>query len=124
VVAEMKAEPDLHRLVVLWVRHVVTIGDRVAGLAVALSRAADADPEAASLVERIDEERRTGARGFVSHLQARGVLRPGLTVEAGADMCWMLANPMVLRRLRDERGWTTGEVQDWLVRLVEASLFE
>lgn len=109
-------------LVRLWVDQVLGVAYRVGQLEVVLNRAVDADAEAAALRERIDVERRGGARMFVSHLASVGGLREGLSVDEGADMCWVLMNPMLQRRLRAERGWTRAAVEDWLVRLTSASL--
>jgi hypothetical protein len=118
----MQAEPDPAVVVRLWVQQVQEVATRVGGLAQALSRAVDVDDEAASLLARIDDERRAGATMFLRHLEGRGWLRPGLTVERAADMCWMLMNPQLQLRLRDERGWSGDEVEAWLVRLASTSL--
>ena len=37
-------------------------------------------------------------------------------------MAWVLMNPLFVRRLRDERGWSDDQVRAWLVRLTQASL--
>ena len=79
----------------------MSVGDRLAPLAVVLARAVDADAEAAALQDRIDAERRAGAAMFVSHLASVGGLRDGLTRRPeAADMCWVLMNPLLQRRLR------------------------
>jgi hypothetical protein len=121
-VRRMQAEEDPGVLVRLWVQQVLDVAARVGGLALTLSRAADVDEEAAALLAGIDAERRAGATMFLRHLDDRAWLRPGLTVEHAADMCWMLMNPLLPRRLRDERGWTRDEVEEWLVRLASTSL--
>jgi hypothetical protein len=59
---------------------------------------------------------------FVSHLAGVGGLREGLSVDEAVDMCWILMNPLLQARLRTERGWTRGAVEDWLVRMTAASL--
>ncbi len=113
---------DAVLLVRLWVDQLLGVADRLAPLEVVLNRAVDADAEAAALRARIDVERRGGARMFVAHLASVGGLRDGLTVDAGADMCWILMSPLLQARLRAERGWSRKQVEDWLIRLTSSSL--
>jgi AcrR family transcriptional regulator len=121
-VLAMMTVTDPARLVRLWVEQLLGVTDRLAPLEAVLNRAVDVDAEAAALRVRIDVERQGGARMFVTHLASVGGLPDGLTVEAGADMCWVLMNPLLQARLRNERGWTREAVEDWLVRLTTASL--
>ncbi len=116
------ADPAL--LVRLWVAQVLGVADRLAPLEIVLNRVVDVDAEAAALRDRIDAERRGGARMFVSHLASVGGLREGLSVDEAVDMCWILMNPLLQRRLRAERGWTRAAVEDWLVRMASASLLD
>jgi predicted transcriptional regulator len=37
-------------------------------------------------------------------------------------MAWVLMNPLLVRRLREERDWTDDQVRTWLRRLTKASL--
>jgi AcrR family transcriptional regulator len=121
-IARMREERDPETLVELWVAQVMGVGVRSGALALVLARAVDVDPEAAALQRRIDVERRTGASLFVGGLAAIGGLRPGLSVEEGADLAWVLMNPLLVRPLRADCGWSDEEVEAWLVRLVKASL--
>ena len=118
----MQELTDPPELVRLWVGQVLGVADRVAPLELVLARAVDVDPEAAALRNGMEEQRREGARMFVSHLAAVGGLRAGLTVDEATDMCWVLMNPLLQQRLRAERGWTRTAVEDWLLRLASASL--
>jgi AcrR family transcriptional regulator len=121
-IARMRAERDPDILVGLWVDQVLRVGSRVGALAAVLARAVDVDAEADALQARIDVERRTGASMFVAGLAAIGGLRPDVTPGEGADMAWVLMNPLLVRRLRQERGWSDEQVRVWLVRLTRASL--
>ena len=113
---------DPAELVRLWVGQVLSIAERLAPLEMVLNRAVDADAEAAALRARIDVERRGGALMFVTHLESVGGLRDGLTVDAAADICWVLMNPLLQARLRTDCGWTGEAIEDWLVRMSAASL--
>lgn len=121
-ITRMRQVRDPARLVELWVDQVMRVGERVGPLAAVLARAVDADPEAAALQERIDVERRAGAAMFVGGLAAIGGLRSDVSEQEGADMAWVLMNPLFVRRLRAERDWTDDQVRAWLRRLTRASL--
>jgi AcrR family transcriptional regulator len=121
-IARMRAERDPVELVRLWVEQVLRVGARTGALAQVLARAVDVDADAAALQARIDVERRTGAGMFVAGLAAIGGLRADLSQEEGADMAWVLMNPLLVRRLREERGWVDEQVRGWLLRLTTASL--
>jgi AcrR family transcriptional regulator len=121
-VARMRQERDPDTLVELWVDQVLRVGARVGQLAWVLARAVDVDPEAAVLQERIDVERRAGAAMFVGGLAAIDGLRADVSEQEGADMAWVLMNPLFVRRLREDRQWTDGQVRAWLRRLTKASL--
>jgi AcrR family transcriptional regulator len=121
-IARMRGERDPETLVGLWVAQVVRVGRRSGALALVLARAVDVDPEAAALQARIDVERRTGASLFVGGLAAIGGLRSDVGTEQGAQMAWVLMNPLVVRPLREDHGWTDDQVEAWLARLAKASL--
>jgi AcrR family transcriptional regulator len=121
-VARMRAERDPETLVELWVDQVMRVGARVEKLAAVLSRAVDADSEAAALQVRIDGERLIGASMFVAGLAGIGGLRPDVSQAEGADMATVLMNPLLVRRLRQDRGWGDDQVRVWLRRLSKASL--
>jgi AcrR family transcriptional regulator len=121
-VAAMRAERDPDTLVDQWVTHVLTVGSRVAPLALVLASAADVDEDAASLHRQIDDERHTGAANFVSRLEVIGGLRHDLTVAEGADMAWVLMDPLLALRLRRQRGWSEHQIREWLLRLTQTSL--
>ncbi len=123
-VLAMQEVTDPATLVRLWVDQVLGVAERLAPLEVVLNRAVDGHPEAAELRARIDLERQGGARMFVTHLASVGGLRDGLGVERAVDICWILMNPLLQGRLRNERGWAGEAIEDWLVRIATASLLE
>jgi AcrR family transcriptional regulator len=121
-IARMRQERDPETLVELWVDQVLRVGARVGQLAWVLARAVDVDREAAALQQRIDVERRAGAAMFVGGLAAIDGLRADVSEQEGADMAWVLMNPLFVRRLREDRDWTDDQVRVWLRRLTKASL--
>ncbi|GGM90829.1 hypothetical protein ACFFX1_19330 [Dactylosporangium sucinum] len=59
---------------------------------------------------------------FVGHLAAAGHLRGGLDPAAAADACWVLLSPQLYRLSTVDRGWTADAYEEWLTRMLAASL--
>jgi AcrR family transcriptional regulator len=105
-----------------WARQVSDMNERVAGLALVLVAAADADPEVAQLLSVVETQRLTGGRMLVGWLSDRGGLRRGVTAERAAQICWIQSDPAGYRRLVVERGWTTALYQRYLVDVIRATV--
>ncbi|HEU5000650.1 MAG TPA: helix-turn-helix domain-containing protein [Lapillicoccus sp.] len=105
-----------------WARQVSDVNERVAGLALVLVAAADADPEVAQLLSVVETQRLTGGRMLVSWLSERGGLRRGVAAERAAQICWIQSDPVDYRRLVVERGWTTAQYQRYLVDVIRATV--
>jgi AcrR family transcriptional regulator len=78
-----------------------------------LSRAADANPEAAALFARLLGQRDAGQGVLVRALHERGLLRDGLTADRARDVVHALMAPEVYRLLVVDRGWSPEEYRDW-----------
>jgi AcrR family transcriptional regulator len=107
-------EPDPHRQVELYAATQPGIHRRSGPLLLALAGAASSDPELDALWREIEASRRVGQSRFVGMLAARGVLRPGLTVEDGADGLWVLTSITVYDMLVHTRGWSVERYERWL----------
>lgn len=90
---------------------------------VATAQAAAGDPDLRVFVETIETERAIGSRNIVRMLDDRFGLRPGLTVDEGADIVWTLTGPDVVERLVERRGWSWVRYQEWFVETVHHGLF-
>ncbi|OLL71069.1 Transcriptional regulator, TetR family [Pseudonocardia sp. Ae168_Ps1] len=106
----------------LWADMVVDVQGRVAALAAVVDAAADTDPEVGALRARGERERLDGARAFAAHLDSLGGLRPDLSPDTAADVCWTLNDGASYRRLLGLRGWSAVAYRDWLTRVTTASL--
>jgi AcrR family transcriptional regulator len=118
----MQEEEDPAALLADWVAMNAAIAGRLAGLHHVLVVAADADPEAATLLTTVEQQRASGARTFVTRLDALGGLRPRLDVDRGAAIAEVLMDPMPYRRLVLLRGWTPEEYTECLQRMAAAAL--
>ncbi len=72
------------------------------------------DPEMARLWTLWQQRHLVAMRRGVAALAARGGLRPGLSIEAAADVLYALAGTEVYRSLVQERGWSPDQYERWL----------
>jgi AcrR family transcriptional regulator len=116
--------PTVRASLVAYARIVELLTTRVGPLVrIATAQAAAGDPDLRAFVETIETERAIGTHNIVRTLDDRFGLRPGLTVEEGADIVWTLTGPDVVERLVERRGWTWARYQEWLVETVHHGLF-
>ena len=116
-------ESDPHRQVELYAATQPGIHRRSGPLLLALAGAAASDPELDALWREIEASRRMGQSRFVEMLAARGRLRPGLSVEDGADGLWVLTSITVYDMLVHTRGWSVESYERWLSdRLIDLLL--
>ena len=118
------AEHDPDRLVRMWVDLQLDVGYRATPIGVVVLAAADVDADAQALLDLIRRETLVGATAFVTHVADVGGLRPGLSVERAADVCWALVNAMLLPLLVTARRWPPQEYREWMVHLVSATLLD
>jgi AcrR family transcriptional regulator len=121
-VARIKAEPDLAGKVARYAEMAGAITARVGPLLDRLVAGARAgDVELAALVDRLDQQRVVGVRGFVGHLDEAGVLPAGLGPDRAADIVLTLVSPATFAAL-GSRGWSNEDVQRWLAGVVPTAL--
>src|SRR4051812_21186418 len=80
------------------------------------------DPDAAALVAEREAGRRKRARAYVRSWKSQGVLRPGLTVGAAADILWALGDPGVYRLFVMKSGWSGDRFERWIRETTETLL--
>jgi AcrR family transcriptional regulator len=91
------------------------LGERTLGLVTTLlAQSALGDPELRAFAETIESERAVGTRMTAQHVANRFGLRPGLDVEAAADVLWALTAPDITDRLVNRRDWGWDRYQQWL----------
>lgn len=89
------------------------INQRTSDIYELLRRAADADPEAAALLDAIGRQRGEGQGQIVRALHRKRLLRPGLPAAEAADIVHTILAPEVYRLLVHDRGWTPLRFQRW-----------
>ncbi len=88
----------------------------------ALRDARGSDPELRRLWDEMEAWRLDGQGRFVRMLADRGVLRPGLGVDAGIDIAWTLCSLAVYDSLVLGRGWSDERYQAWLAETLVQEL--
>jgi hypothetical protein len=121
-IRDLLALDDAAALVAEWVRVLVEIDARAAGLLRALEVAADGDEEAASLLDEYRGQRLTGARAVVKRLAALDALAGTMSRADAADVAWLATDPLLFDRLVRGRGWSVGKFADWLTATLTGQL--
>jgi AcrR family transcriptional regulator len=121
-VRELLAMKDPVVLLTSWVRVMVAIDVRVAGLFRVLEVAADGDVTAHLLLDEYRRQRLVGARAMVKRLGGLQVLTEGMSRVEAADVAWLATDPVLYDRLVRIRGWSVGTFEAWLARTLTDQL--
>ena len=119
---EVVEEPDPERRIRLNARNSRAVKERAGAIMEVIRAAAPGDPDAAELWSRIETEFHANQRTIVDGLAREGALKPGLSVDAAADILWALNHPGLYQLLTAERGWTPEHYELWLVDLLRSQL--
>ena len=119
---ELLALDDAVALLTAWVRVMVAIDVRVAGLFRALEVAADGDEAANGLLEESRRQRLVGARTVVKRLVALNALTDAVSRADAADVAWLATDPVLFDRFVRIRGWSVGRFETWLTRTLTGQL--
>jgi len=115
-VQAIRAEPDPGQKIVIYAKAVRRIQQRLAPLFLALRDAATTEPEAGELWRAMGERRAANMRLFISDIRDAGGLRPGLSVDAAADMVWAMNSSEMYILLTGDRGWSPQRFERWLAQ--------
>jgi AcrR family transcriptional regulator len=121
-VRELLALDDADALITAWVRVMVAIDVRVAGLFLALEVAADGDDAASGLLEESRRQRLVGARAVVKRVAALDALTGAVSRADAADIAWLATDPVLFDRFVRIRGWSVGKFESWLTRTLTGQL--
>src|SRR3546814_18520000 len=92
----------------------VQVNERLGDLYRILLNAADADPEAATQLQELTQQRQQGQRAIARSLARRGALRSGLRERDAADLVHALLSPELYRLLVNDRRWSPERYAAWL----------
>ncbi|MCH1867352.1 TetR/AcrR family transcriptional regulator [Nocardioides sp. CFH 31398] len=115
-------EPDPVRKLELFAAMAREVNVRIAPVHALLRAAAVSHDDAQELLDRAEQQRRTGSRGPAAHLAELGLLRPGLTVERAADGFYVLTSATVFADLVERCGWSGDEYERWLADTLVATM--
>lgn len=116
------AEPSPERLLVKLASRAAEALERQADLLSVVWQAAPHEPEIATLEEHASLGRWDDMRTVAVELEARGCLRPGLTVDGATDTLWVGTSPQSYSMLVRRRGWTRDGWAEWLGDLLVRAL--
>lgn len=116
-IEQIRACPDPVEALELTVRLTATYEPKIHGVAMALTRLAPSDPDAAAALEDRMRMRRAGLTEILRKLEERGKLAPDWTVRQVADVLWEASAPSSYEHLVVERGWSVKTFERWLVHL-------
>jgi len=114
-VRAIRAETDAARKLQIYAAALRSIQQRLAPLFRVLQGAAPLDPELDALWQSISQRRSKNMRLFAADLSATGHLRSHLSVPRAADIIWSMNSPEFYLLLVEQRGWSPGEFEEWLV---------
>jgi len=115
-------EPDPRRAIERLARNMVDIAGRIALIARALEVAATVDPDAATIWDRYQTQRRTGLHEFAVALHTR-TPSPRCDIDMITDTLWTL-QPAAYLRLVHDAGWRIEQYQAWLTDLLTRVFLE
>jgi AcrR family transcriptional regulator len=117
-VDELRTASGGSETVGLWLGASSKIFGRVAPILRIVRDAAGSDPEMAAQWDVNQKQRHTAHRALAEILDAKGALRPGLTVDEAADILFALISLEIYVLLTVERGWTPERWEHWAARTV------
>jgi AcrR family transcriptional regulator len=115
-------ESDPREILRHWGALTAEVAPRVSPLLLLLRDAAAADPALASVLKAFDRQRLDRMRHNARTLARRGFLRPGVTVEKGADLMWTCTAPELYELLIVRRGWSARELGELVTQMLTAAL--
>ncbi len=116
VITALATEPDPRKMLAGYAALVCEVNSRIVGLYRALEAAAETDPEARGLYERLLAQRRQAMDAPAAKLATDGTLRPGLTSAECADLLWLHNDPSLYDKLVRRMGWSPERFQLWLAQ--------
>jgi AcrR family transcriptional regulator len=121
-VRALEQEPDSAKVLERWAELLSHQMGRVATMHAALRSAADVDPQARELFERVQDQRLAGMQKPVTLLTQRGDLRDGLSRKRATDIVWLYVEPLQWELLVHRRGWSRASYAAWLSASLKAHL--
>jgi AcrR family transcriptional regulator len=110
----VKQDSDQRRQIRLFVKDMRQILERVGPIFEIMRLAAKTEPEIATLLQRMLNERLQNLSEFVKWVAKPGPLRAGLTPTVAAETVWALTSAELYRLLTVDRAWSGDRYEQWL----------
>lgn len=121
-VAEIQAIADPVEALERILGFAASFEPKIHGVAMALTRLAPSDPDAAAALEDRMRLRRAGYAEMLRRIDEAGRLSPAWTARQVADILWETTAPSSFEHLVVERGWSIKTFERWLVHLARSFL--
>lgn len=110
----MFQEKDQRQQLRLFARGIAAIMERAAPVFEIMRIAAKTEPNVATLLQQILNERWQNMETVLQHVAANGALRDGISTTQAADIVWTLTSAEVFLLLTVDRGWRSDHYSEWL----------
>ncbi len=121
-VAEMRAEPDPRKKLLMYGEHLAEAGPRAGKLQLLIRAAAASDTEASTLWDQMLDERLRGMTEFARHLHGGGYLRDDVSFDEARDVLWTYNSVELYDLLVLQRGWDPPRYGRWIAHGMIAAL--
>ena len=121
-VRELLADLDAHERLAQFAALLRDLMARTAPVHRLLADAARSDPDAATLLAEIANQRQAGQRRIARSLARSGALRAGVRERDAADIIHALASPEVYGLLVLDRGWSAERYERWMADTLRQQL--
>jgi len=119
---EVLDEQDPQRQLRLNARNSAAGKKRISAILEVIRSAAPADPDVATLWQRIQSDYHANQRAIVESLNDKHALAPGLDIDRATDILWALNHPNTWQLLVGQRGWTPEQYERWVAESACAQL--
>lgn len=119
---EVRRSKNQHEQIRLFAAGMRQIMPRVGPIFQVMHTAASTEPEIATLLGQVLEQRLEAMRGFVRMVSANGPLRQGVDAQSGAEAVWALSSAEVHWLLTVDRGWSGDHYEKWLADTLDVIL--
>ena len=123
-VEEIRAAPTARGALERYGGMLARILPRLAPMLRLLREGADSDARLARMLESNGQDRLEGMGRFAAHLDERGALAPGVSVERARDVLWALNSTELYELLVERRGWDVDAYGEWVAGIMAAALLD
>jgi AcrR family transcriptional regulator len=116
------AEPDPVRKLITYGEHLAELSPRTSPILLVVREAAGADKGAATVWERVQNERLAGMTAFARHLHAGGHLRTDVDEAEARDVLWVHNSVELWDLLVRQRSWDYSRFGQWIGKQLVSAL--